>query len=255
MKKTTLVALILAYVLLLSSCAAPDAAAPETVAPSPAQHTETPVTTPSQTPAPPEPAKTEPAVEVVPDSDELVCVADYIPGVYVELKYATSDNFTGGVIYDFTDAYLRYGTVMKLQSAQEELAALGYSLKIWDAFRPVAAQFALWEACPDPQYVANPNTGYSSHSKGNTLDVTLVTLDGAEVPMPTGFDDFSAKAGRDYSDVPEPAASNARLLEDIMTANGFNGYSAEWWHFSDTESYPVAESFTISAASNLSAQR
>lgn len=54
----------------------------------------------------------------------------------------------------------------------------GYCLKIWDAYRPVRAQFRLWEVCPNPVYVANPNTGDSSHSKGNTVDVTLVRADG-----------------------------------------------------------------------------
>ena len=193
----------------------------------------------------PEPAP-EPAPEPVPEpeNEAFVRVRDYIPKITVDLRYATADNFTGKVIYTFSDAYLRYGTVKKLAAAQETLAEQGYGLKIWDAFRPVSAQFALWDICPDGRYVANPNKGFSSHSRGNTVDLTLVTSDGEDVSMPTGFDDFSAKADRDYSDVEEEAAINALLLEETMIEAGFKPYSSEWWHFSDTDSYEVEENFT-----------
>lgn len=177
-----------------------------------------------------------------PADDELVQVLDHIPSIYIELKYAAEDNFTGAVVYDFTDAYLRYGTVKKLAEVQTELLAQGYSLKIWDAYRPVDAQFKLWEICPDPVYVADPNTGYSSHSRGNTIDVTLVLADGTEIGMPTGFDDFSALADRDYSDVPADAAENVLILENMMKDHGFKCYSKEWWHYSDSRTYPVVQS-------------
>ena len=196
---------------------------------------------PVVSPAPEVPAEPEPQPEPVPE--DFVSVTDWIPGVRTELRYATDNNFTHQVIYDFSGAYLRYGTVQKLAAAQTALEAEGYSLLIWDAFRPVSAQFKLWEICPDPAYVANPEKGYSSHSRGSTVDLTLVTLDGEPVEMPTGFDDFTALADRDYSDVSDEAAANARLLEDAMTAAGFKPYSAEWWHYSDTDSYPVEESF------------
>lgn len=175
--------------------------------------------------------------------DTLVRVVDYIPGIRQELPYATENNFTGQRIYDFTDAYLRYGTVKKLEKVCEELAQQGLRLKIWDGFRPVAAQFRLWEVCPDPDYVANPNTHFSSHSRGNTVDVTLVDENGKELEMPTGFDDFSGLADRDYSDCTETAAANARMLQDLMEKYGFSGYFEEWWHYADTQSYPVEESF------------
>ena len=112
------------------------------------------------------------------------------------------------------------------------------------SFRPTEAQFRLWEVCPDPVYVANPETGYSSHSRGNTVDVTLTDLDGNAVEMPSGFDDFSPLADRDYSDVPASAAANAQLLEDVLTACGFQPYTGEWWHFSDLDNYPVEESWS-----------
>ncbi len=222
--------------LLLCACGAPQdlpystevSSAPEEILPPPEQE---PAPPPETQPLPP------------PEDTDFVLVTDYLPTVAVDLKYATSDNFTGSVIYDFSGAYLRYGTVQKLQAVMEDLDAAGYTLKIWDAFRPTAAQFKLWEVCPDPMYVSDPHQGFSSHSRGNTLDVTLLRSDGSAVEMPTGFDDFSALADRDYSDVPSPAADNARYLETVMTEHGFRPYQGEWWHFSDTDSYEVDQTF------------
>lgn len=175
--------------------------------------------------------------------EDFARVSDHIPGIVVELRYATADNFTGQQIYTFQDAYLRYGTVKKLQAVQADLQEQGLSLKIWDAFRPTDAQFKLWEICPNPNYVANPNKGFSSHSRGNTVDVTLVYADGTELEMPTGFDDFSPLANRDYSDCTIKTADNAKLLENLMIQHGFSGYYGEWWHFSDTAGYDVEKEF------------
>ena len=168
--------------------------------------------------------------EVTPSDDDMVLILDYIPDMVIDLKYATTDNFTGQVIYDNADAYLRYGTIKKLMLVQNELKAKGYKLVLWDGYRPVAAQFKLWDICPDPNYVSNPNNGFSKHSRGNTVDITIVTFDGQAVEMPTGFDDFTEKADREYSDVTQEAAQNSQMLEDIMTKAGFNGYRGEWWH-------------------------
>ena len=175
---------------------------------------------------------------------DFVPVKEYIPDIEVDLAYATDRNFTGKVIYGFSDAWLRYGTVKKLGTAQEELKKHGLRIKIWDAFRPVEAQFRLWEICPVSTYVSNPHKGYSSHSRGGTVDVTLVDAEGNEVAMPTGFDDFSKLADRNYSDVKDKAAvANAKLLEKTMKKCGFVPYSGEWWHFSDSVRYNVAKDF------------
>lgn len=178
-----------------------------------------------------------------PGNEEFVPVLDYIPDLVVELKYATEDNFTGQVIYPFRDAYLRYGTVKKLLLAQDILRTKGLGLKLWDGFRPISAQYVLWQVYPNPVYVANPQTGFSSHSRGNTVDITLVDSAGEELIMPTGFDDFSALADRDYSDCAEEATENARLLQSVMEESGFIGYYGEWWHYSDSVSYPAEEVF------------
>lgn len=223
-----------------------------TTAPADSNHisTEAPETTePRQTAPELVPTQTTPreTAPIEPSEDEFVRVTDYIPDLVVELRYATENNFTGRKIYDFTEAWLRYGTVRKLMQAQAQLKQKGLSLKIWDAFRPTSAQFLLWDACPDPTYVANPVNGFSSHSRGNTVDVTIVDAGGREQNMPTDFDDFSELADRDYSDCDGEAAANALMLEQIMTECGFKPYKGEWWHFSDIQTYPVEETFDPAA--------
>lgn len=199
-------------------------------------------TLPETTPPETMPSETRPLPK--PSDEDLVRVVDYIPEIRQELAYATGNNFTGQEIYDFQDAYLRYGTVRKLTQVSRELARQGLGLLIWDGFRPVSAQEKLWEICPDTTYVSHPVTGGRAHCRGSAVDVTLVSLEtGEALPMPTGFDDFSELADRDYSDCSDEAAANARLLEQTMEKYGFQPYQAEWWHFSDTDAYPVEENF------------
>lgn len=180
--------------------------------------------------------------EKEPEDDEYVLVKKYIPDIYVELRYATENNFTGVKIYDFTEAYLRYGTVKKLAQVQKELKQQGYSLKIWDAYRPFEAQQKLWEVYPDPNYVANPANGMKNHNLGGTVDITMVAADGSVISMPTEFDDFSSKADRNYSDIDnEEAVKNVMILQNAMENNGFTGYQGEWWDYSDTVEYEAVD--------------
>ena len=205
--------------------------------------TEVPTEAPTEPPAPPTEIPTEAPTEP-PAAEDLVRIRDFIPGIREDLAYASENNFTGQKIYDFYNAYLRYGTVEKLSAAAAELEQLGYGILIWDGFRPVSAQAALWEICPDPAYVSHPVTGTRAHCRGNAVDMTLYDLQtGDALVMPTGFDDFSALADRNYADCDPVAAENAQLLEQIMEKHGFKPYRAEWWHFTDTDSYPVEESF------------
>ena len=78
------------------------------------------------------PTYVEPEIKEEPKDEELVKILDYIPDVVIDLKYATEENFTGVVIYESDEALLRYGTMKKLEKAQEELKKLGYKLCIWD---------------------------------------------------------------------------------------------------------------------------
>ena len=146
--------LALGLSLLLAGCGQRMSPPPEEA---PAAEEPAPVPEPKPLPAPepvPEPA---PQLEPPPAPADFVLVSDCVPGIRADLKYAGEDNFTGQVIYDFTEAYLRYGTARKLAAAQEILTAQGYSLLIWDAFRPTEAQFRLWEVCPDPVILINNN--------------------------------------------------------------------------------------------------
>lgn len=223
--------------------------APRT-APVSAEPAATPALTAAPTAAPIEvtpPASSEPTaapteLPVYPEgdvtADSLVPVRSYVEGAQIELKYASSDNLTGERIYAFTEPYLRFGTAQKLAEAERRLNEHGLSLVIWDAYRPFLAQEALWTACPDSRYVADPSDGFSAHSRGNTVDIAITALDGTPVALPSGYDDFTALADRDYADVSAEARANAELLEGIMTDCGFKGYSKEWWHFTDVDSYP-----------------
>lgn len=176
-------------------------------------------------------------------SQDMVNLAEFIPGIEVDLRYATPNNFTGAIIYDDDTAYLRRGTAEKLKAAQAEFATYDYTIKVWDAYRPPAAQFKLWEKVPDARFVINPHKGYSYHSRGVAVDITLVDKNGQEVVMPTGFDDFTARADRDYGDLDSETEARARFLEEIMLKHGFNSIHYEWWHFidSDKDDYPIYE--------------
>lgn len=183
----------------------------------------------------------------IPNDGKLVRILDYIPDAYIDLRYATENNFTGQILYDDTEAYLCYGTVKKLIQVQNELRDKGYSILIWDSYRTPEAQQRLWDAYPDPIFVADPRNGLTSHSRGNTVDIAFVHSDGSEVELPSAFDEFSSVADRNYWDVSEEAAKNAALLEEIMYKNGFTGYAGEWWDYSDTNSYtlePVSSSIS-----------
>ena len=212
----------------------------------PTQQTDTePTVPPTSQPAetePPAPTQTEPSAE--PEDGDFVRIADYVPDARVELPYATQDNFTGTQIYEFTDAYLRYGTLKKLAQAAARLREMGYGLLIWDGYRPVYAQQKLWDVCPDPNYVSKPGTGTQAHCRGIAVDLTLYDLETGELlEMPSGFDEFSALGDRDYSDCTAAARANAQLLQDVMESCGFKPYSGEWWHFSDTDMFDIEYEF------------
>lgn len=153
------------------------------------------------------------------------------PDIIIELRYATTNNFTHQVVYDFTTAIVRTGTAQKLARASELVKDQGFRLKIWDAYRPVSAQKRLFDVYPDPEFVAKPNPNFS-HQKGVTLDLTLTDAQGKECPMPTSFDDFTAAAHRDAPRTPLQD-HYYQILDAAMTAAGFIGYENEWWDYRD----------------------
>jgi D-alanyl-D-alanine dipeptidase len=177
------------------------------------------------------------------EKNDLVLVKDYIPDIVIDLKYAGTQNFMGTQVYEFQDLYLRYGTVIKLMSVQENLRQQGLLLKVWDGFRPTAAQHELWRVYPNPVYVQDPSQGFSDYSRGSSLAVTLVDAQGRQLQMPSDFDDFTSRADTDYSDCTDAVAANAILLQSAMASAGFNTDSKQWWHFTDKDGYEVEQYF------------
>lgn len=164
----------------------------------------------------------------------LVDVRSIAPDAAVEMRYATQDNFTGSALYDCGRCFLLRPTAEKVAAAQRALKKRGFSLKLWDCYRPLSVQKLFWSRVPDLRYVADPRTG-SRHNRGSAVDVTLVDKAGREMEMPTRFDDFSPRAAHSAMDIPAKAVENRRILADAMGKAGFRLLPSEWWHYEDPE--------------------
>jgi D-alanyl-D-alanine dipeptidase len=176
-------------------------------------------------------------------ADRLIDVSKLSAGFVIDLRYATKDNFTGIKLYPSGICCLQEDTAWKLAAANRELMKKGYRIKIWDAYRPLSIQKKMWEIMPDSRYLANPYKNGSKHNRGAAVDVTLVDKNGKEVEMPSGFDEFSARASRNNPSMSAAAAKNLKLLTDALTKNGFKSISTEWWHFDDASyaNYPLLD--------------
>lgn len=178
----------------------------------------------------------------------LVSLIELNTNLFIDLKYASTDNFTGKQIYPYSaKAYLNENTANKLMAANEELYKLGYRIKIWDAYRPHKYQYTLREVAEEQNiatasYIANPDTG-SHHNRGASVDITLTDLEGHELDMPTEFDHFGPESSIFYNGCTEEQKANRELLGKIMEEHGFRRISSEWWHFDDTDymNYPILE--------------
>lgn len=167
----------------------------------------------------------------------------YIPGVVLDIRYATKNNFTKQKIYDSPRAFARKPVAEALKDIQVQLNEKGLGLKVFDAYRPYSATVKLYEAYPDTNFVAAPWNG-SRHNRGCAVDVILVDLEsGEQLPMPTPFDDFTEKAAPSYMQLPDSIITNRQVLIDVMTQNGFSTYPYEWWHFDykDWENYNLMD--------------
>lgn len=182
--------------------------------------------------------------EVAADSSrKMVDLAKEVPGLVLDMRYATKDNFMGRRLYDAPRAFLRVPAAEALRRVQDDLRARGMGLKVWDAYRPYAVTVRMWKehASVSANYIAPPTLG-SDHNRGIALDVSLVDLaTGRDLPMPTEFDDFSPKAWRDYGALPLAALYNRGVLREAMEARGFHGLESEWWHYA----YRQAKSYSV----------
>lgn len=150
--------------------------------------------------------------------------------VLLDLKYASSDNFTGKPVYGAARCFLHEEAAEKLSAAIRLAEAIGYQFKIFDAFRPTEAQWKLWEHTPDPDFLADPNRG-SPHSRGVAIDLTLCHMDGTELDMGTAFDAFDEQSYHGNQEVSPEAQRNRHLLMGIMTTAGWDFFRNEWWHY------------------------
>ncbi len=152
------------------------------------------------------------------------------PRIALDIRYGTRNNFVKETLYPQARCILRASTARQLSQVQTDLETRGLGLKVYDCYRPLSVQKRLWQIKPDERYVANPTYG-SRHNRGAAVDLTLVDRTGKELPMPTGFDDFTERSSRSYTNLPAQVLKNRQLLEDAMVRAGFIPLSTEWWHF------------------------
>jgi D-alanyl-D-alanine dipeptidase len=154
-----------------------------------------------------------------------------ITSIPTDVRYATPNNFMHTPLYPVAKVFLRAPAARALAEVQRDLARDGLGLKIFDGYRPYAVTVKMWEPIRNPDFVADPAKG-SRHNRGAAVDLTLIDLaTGRELPMPTGYDDFTSRARQDFNDLPADVIANRAKLREAMTRHGFEPLPSEWWHF------------------------
>ena len=163
---------------------------------------------------------------------ELVDLTKIIPGIQLDIRYATRNNFMGRPLYSAPRALLRRPVAERLLKVQASLAARGLGLRIFDAYRPYSVTVEMWQSKKaGPLYISPPSIG-SQHNRGTAVDLTLVDLKtGKPLPMPTDFDEFSPRAAHAYMQLDPQRIENRRILKETMAENGFYPLIREWWHY------------------------
>lgn len=176
----------------------------------------------------------------------LVNIETEIQGIFVELKYSTTDNFFGQDVYgDLTNAYIQPEVAEMLKKAHQKLEEEHPELTfmIYDGVRPLSVQQILWDNLdkPDsikPLYVADPKIG-GLHNYGVAVDLTLAFQEtGQALDMGTGYDFFGYPAYPDRENqmlqegkITKEQVANREILRKVMKQAGFTGIGSEWWHF------------------------
>ena len=196
---------------------------------------------------------------IVRDPSGFVVLSDFIPGIIQEIRYHSTYNFIGDRIdgYEEPVALLTKEAARALKSVANELNVQGYRLKVFDAYRPATAvkHFVLW-GIEDTDIRMKPYfypdlvkqelfmKGYiasrSSHSRGSTVDLTLLDMaTGKEADMGSPFDFFGPISHPDYTGITKEQYENRMTLRNAMIRNGFQPIDCEWWHFTlKDEPYP-----------------
>jgi len=161
----------------------------------------------------------------------LVEITEKTHPVFVDIRYATEHNFTGKPVYKQGKCFLHPEALACFEKAIRIARPLDYSFRVFDAYRPTEAQWALWNHTPDPNFLADPNKG-SPHSRGVAIDLTLCTPDGKDLDMGTEFDAFTPLSHHGVTEgISVEAQKNRVILMGIMTAAGWDFYRNEWWHY------------------------
>jgi D-alanyl-D-alanine dipeptidase len=186
----------------------------------------------------------EPGIFLAPD---LVEATRLEPGLRLDIRYATANNFTGRPLYAQARAFLQRPAAEALARAHRRLRSLGYGILVYDAYRPWSVTQVLWDSATLEQrrlgFVADPKTG-SRHNRGCAVDVGLYDLrTDSEVPMPSGYDEFSERAYPGYAGGASAARRARDALRRAMEAEGFQVAANEWWHFDyrDWRSYRLLD--------------
>ena len=205
------------------------------------------------------------------DAGGFVNLKDVIPEAQIEIRYATSHNFVGNIINGYEEGIclMTKEAAAALMNANNALKEQGYTIKIYDAYRPQSAvdHFVSWsndyndqrmksEFYPELDKSVLFSNGYiaaySGHSHGSTIDLTLVDLStGEEVDMGGTFDYFGTLSHPDYTGITSQQYENRMTLRSAMINNGFSPLSTEWWHFTlNNDPYPNTYfNFPVSASS------
>ena len=194
----------------------------------------------------------------------FICLNDLDSTIIIDLKYATQSNFTGKIVrgYKSNSAILSNDASKALINAQKDFKKLGYSLIVFDAYRPQSAVNFFYEWSKNLNDTINKNSYYpninksqlfdlgyiakkSGHSRGSTVDVSLVDLSTSkQIDMGSIYDFFGIKSSTFYPEISELQKNNRMILYNVMTDNGFINYSKEWWHFT-LENEPYQEYFNF----------
>lgn len=180
--------------------------------------------------------------EAISDAADLVNLAGFDPRLRLDIRYAGSDNFTGSPVYSQAAAWLQREVAEALARAHDLAREAGYGFLILDAYRPWHVTQTFWNSYPDYRdFVADPASG-SVHNRGCAIDLTLVDLkSGEELPMPSGYDEFTERAYPTYTGGDPERLANRDRLRAFMEAEGFAVHPHEWWHFDHPSwrNYPV----------------
>ena len=177
-----------------------------------------------------------------PDLVELVRLD---PTIRLDIRYATSNNFTGRPVYTEARAFLQRPAAEALVRVNRALKAQGYGLTVFDGYRPWRVTKLFWEVTPEEkkQFVADPSKG-SRHNRGCAVDLTLHSLrTGRQVSMPGEYDEMTERSHVNYAGGAEEQRRLRDLLRSAMEAEGFTVYEPEWWHYDykDWREYPILD--------------